>query len=73
MEAINKQEERIVQVNIKIPEDDNTSNAVCLRFDVIAKAMQLSKQQAVIQALNEFNITHASVLNDMAYQIPETK
>lgn len=60
----------VAQVNVKIPEDDNTSKDVCLRFDVIAKAMGLSKQQAVIMALNEFNITHANVLNEMAYQIP---
>lgn len=59
-----------MQVNIKIPEDDNTSNAVVLRFDVIAKAMKLSKQQAVIMALNEFNITHSNVLNEMAYKVP---
>lgn len=59
-----------MQVNIKIPEDDNSSNAVVLRFDVIAKAMKLSKQQAVIMALNEFNITHANVLNEMAYKVP---
>ncbi len=61
----------MAQVNIKIPEDDNQSVELCLRFDVIAKAMKLTKQQAVLQAIKEFNITHGNVLNEMAYKIPE--
>ena len=59
------------QVNMKWDDELNpTASTTYRQFKLIATALNINMSDACLKAIEEFVITHQSVLTDLTYKVP---